>query len=230
MNIYLLVFAVLIISIVIFTTTVKILDFVPKRYYIKIELMQSISVIMILFGGFITYYNESLMDKERKNTEYIDKVINSFEKIDDFLINNYDEFSLILSILYQKNQLPSSDVDLNKKYENASTKVKDILFMIYNKLTYIFEKIYIIDKDQFDNDKLGVRIRIFIENIFYYEFWHNTKNLFGTGFVDFMTERYKYLNDNNNIYVKPNYNLNRIPYNNDNDFIFNSPKYNTKWK
>jgi len=73
-------------------------------------------------------------------------------------------------------------------------------------------------------------VRLYIDSIYYYEFWNNTQNLFKTEFVDFMNNKYNFLNFDNSIYNKPNRNLNRYSEGTDNDFIYNSPIYSTSWQ
>jgi len=143
---------------------------------------------------------------------------------------NKNKYKLILKILYQKVQIPSSDTHINNIFDNITVKEKDILFLIYNKITYYFENMFLLDPTLFDNNNLGMRVRLYIDSIYFYEFWNNSQNLFKTEFVDFMNKKYNFLNFDNNIYNKPNRNLNRYSEGTDNDFIYNSPKYSTSWK
>jgi hypothetical protein len=225
---YIIVF-ITIISIVFFFILVKALDFVPKIYYDNIALMEGISISIIIASTIIGLYAESLFDKEQKKKEYVDNIIVGFEKIDDFLMSNGSKYKIIIKILYHKVQLPSSDTDIGKLFDTLTPKEKDILFIIYNKITYNLEKIFLVDPKLFDNKNLGMRIRLYIDSIYYYEFWNNTQNLYNTQFVDFMNHTYVFLNFENSIYNKPNRNLNRNSEGSNYDFIYNSPKYSSSW-
>jgi len=178
----------------------------------------------------MAYYINIYKEKESDKKEYVDNIIGSFDKIDDFLMDNYDNNSSIIKIIYQKIQLPSADTDINDLFDKITPDEKDNLFLIYNKITYNFEKMFLLDPTLFDNNNLGMRVRLYIDSIYFYEFWNNTQNLFKTEFVDFMNEKYNFLNFDNNIYNKPNRNLNRYSEGTDNDFIYNSPKYSTTWQ
>jgi hypothetical protein len=195
--------------------------------------MSSLGIILIISGSFITYYKDK-QDKESKSKkEYADSILLSFEKIDDFLINNYNDMSIILDILYYKIRIPSSDQDMNsllkKMDKKMDKKVKDTLFLIYGKLTIIFEKMYLIDQELFDNINLGVRVRLYTENIFFYEYWNSTKNIYNTNFIKFMENRYSYLTISDFRFYKPDRIVNRIPYLDDVSFIFKSAKPDGLW-
>jgi len=221
---------IIISSIIIFILLVKGFDYVPHKYYDNIALMEGIGICIIIASTIIGFYIDSSIEAKEDKNEYINSIIGSFNKIDDFLLKNSNKYRMILKILYQKVQLPSSDENIKDIFKTITSKEKDILFLIYNKLTYNFEKIYHINPILFDNNNLGMRVRLYIDNIFYYEFWNNTHNLFKTEFVDFMNKKYNFLTFDNVIYSKPNRNLNRYSEGVDKDFVYNSPTYSTSWK
>ena len=229
MEIYLIVMIILIISSISFGILVKILNYIPKKFHKSIQLMSSFGIVLIISGTFITYYKDQHEKAEKEKLEYADGILQGFNKIDDFLIENYDNLSVILSIIYSGIHFPSSDVDLNSLFKKADKKTKDVLFIIYGKLTIIFEKMYLINPDLFNNDKLGVRVRLYTENIFYYEYWNTTKNIYNTNFVNFMDEKYKYLTLPDHRFNKPDREIYRIPYLADTSFIFKSSKKDGLW-
>jgi len=191
--------------------------------------MSSFGIVLVISGTFITYYKDQYEKAEKEKLEYADGILQSFNKIDDFLIENYENNSIILSILYSGINLPSSDADLNSLFKKEDKKTKDILFIIYGKLTNIFEKMYLINPNLFDNDKLGVRVKLYTETIFYYEYWNNSKNIYNTTFVSFMNNKYKYLTLTDNRFNKPDRDTYRIPYLADANFIFKSPTKDGLW-
>jgi predicted small secreted protein len=229
MEIYFIVLIILIISGISFGILVKILNYIPKTYHKSIQLMSSFGIVLIISGTFITYYKDQLEKAEKEKLEYADGILQSFSKIDDFLIQTYETNSIILSILYNGIQLPSSDVDLNSLFKKEDKKTKDILFIIYGKLTNIFEKMYLINPDLFNNDKLGVRVKLYTETIFYYEYWNTSKNIYNTNFVSFMNNKYKYLTLTDHRFNKPDRETYRIPYLADANFIFKSPTKDGLW-
>ena len=229
MEIYFIVPIILIISCISFGILVKILNYIPKKFHKSIQLMSSFGIVLIISGTFITYYKDQHEKVEKEKLEYADGILQGFNKIDDFLIENYENNSIILSILYNGIHLPSSDVDLNSLFKKADKKTKDILFIIYGKLTNIFEKMYLINPDLFNNDKLGVRVKLYTETVFYYEYWNTSKNIYNTKFVSFMGEKYKYLTLLNHRFNKPDRETYRIPYLADTNFIFKSPTKDGLW-
>ena len=96
-------------------------------------------------------------------------------------------------------------------------------------MTIIFEKMYLINPSLFDNNKLGVRVRLYTENVFYYEYWNTTKNIYNSMFVEFMDKTYTYLTLADHRFTKPDREVYRIPYMTDNSFIFKSPKEDGLW-
>jgi hypothetical protein len=219
----------IIFSLILFILTVKLVEFIPRRYHGNIHLLRSLGTFLIICGAVITYYKEKNEKLEQENKEYSDTVLKSFDEIDMFLISNYKELSPILNVFYSKIQIPSSDKNLNHTFKNISEKTKDTLFVLYNKLTIIFEKMYLINPDLFNNSNLGLRVKMYIDNMLYYEFWSVTKRIYNTNFIIFMEGRYKFLTISDFRYSKPDRVINRIPYVNDVSFIFKSPKYNGLW-
>ena len=229
MNIYFILLTTIIASCILYGIFVKILIYLPKKYYRSIELMSSLGIILVISGTFITYYNQSVETHEKEQSDYADNILEGFDKINDFLIQNYDSLSPILGIIYNKIGLPSSDTDLRLLIKNMDKKTKDMLFIIYGKLTTIFEKMYLINPDLFDNKYIGVRVKLYTDNMFYYEYWNSAKMIYNTQFVNFINNKYKYLVLNNHKYSKLDTETYRIPYTQDSSFIFKSPKTNGIW-
>ena len=219
----------IVICLILFIITVKLVEYIPKRYHGNIHLLRSLGTFLIICGAVVTYYKEKNDQIEQENKEYSEGVLKSFDEIDMFILSNYKELSPILSIFYSKIQIPSSDKNLNDILKNISEKTKDTLFVLYNKLTTIFEKMYLINPDLFNNSNLGLRVKMYIDNMLYYEFWSVTKRIYNTNFIIFMEGRYKFLTISDFRYSKPDRVINRIPYVNDVSFIFKSPKYNGLW-
>ena len=229
MEIHFIVAIIIIISGISFGILIKILNYIPKRYHKSIQLTSSFGIVLIISGTFITYYKDQNEKAQKEKLQYADSILQGFEKIDDYLVQNYDSSSVILSIIYNGLQFPSSDVDINSIFKKIDKKTKDILFIIYGKLTIIFEKMYLINPALFNNDKLGVRVRLYTENMFYYEYWNTTKNVYNTNFVSFMDTKYKYLTLPDNRFNKPDREIYRIPYISDTSFIFKSPTKDGLW-
>ena len=229
MNIYFILLITIIVSCILFGIFVKMLIYLPKKYHRSIELMSSLGIILVISGTFITYYNESIESHEREQSEYADNILEGFDKINDFLIQNYDTLYPLLGIIYNKIGFPSSDTNLSLELKNMDKKTKDMLFIIYGKLTTIFEKMYLINPELFDNKYIGVRVKLYTENMFYYEYWNSAKTIYNTQFVNFINNKYKYLTLNNHKYNKLDTETYRIPYTYDGSFIFKSPKNDGKW-
>ena len=220
---------ILLVSVLSFGIIVKMFDSIPKKYHASIQLTGSFGIIFVISGAFITYYKEQNEKVAKENSQYSDSILQGFDKIDDFLIENYESLSVIFNIIYNGIQFPSSDIDLNAILKKTDQKTKDILFIIYGKLTIIFEKMYLINPLLFDNNKLGVRVRLYTENVFYYEYWNTTKTIYNSEFVDFMDKKYTYLTIADHRFNKPDREIYRIPYMADNSFIFKSPKDDGLW-
>lgn len=216
-------------SLLLFIITVKLIEYIPKKYHGNIHLMRSLGTFLIICGAFITYNKEKNEKQEKQNKEYSESILKSFDEIDMYILSNYKELSPILGIFYSKIQIPSSNNNLNKILRNISPEAKDALFLMYNKLTSIFEKMYLINTDLFKNSQLGLRVKMYIDNMLYYEFWSVTKRIYNTNFIIFMENKYNFLKISDFRYTKPDRKINRIPYFNDSSFIFLSPKNNEKW-
>lgn len=229
MNIYFILLTTIIASCILFGIFVKMLIYLPKKYHRSIELMSSMGMILVISGTFITYYNENLVSQEKEQSDYADNILEGFDKINDFLIQNYESLSPILGIIYNKIGFPSSDTNLGLKLKNIDKKTKDMLFIIYGKITTIFEKMYLINPELFDNKYIGVRVKLYTENMFYYEYWNSAKMMYSTQFVNFINNKYKYLTLANHKYNKLDTETYRIPYTYDSSFIFKSPKTSGVW-
>jgi hypothetical protein len=229
MNLLTIVPIIIFISIITFGVLVKLLTNVPKKYHKSIQLMGSLGIIIIISGTFITYYNDQNEKIYKEKLQYSDTILQSFEKVDDFLIKNYDTCSVILGIIYNKIQLPSSKDNIRDKLLKIDKKTKDILFIVYNRLTIIFEKMYLINPTLFDNDKIGIRVRLYVENIFYYEYWNSAKQIYNSKFVMFMDDKYKFLSIIDPKYIKNDIETYRIPYADDIEFMFESPSEEERW-
>ena len=102
MNVLTIIPIIISISIIAFGVLVKLLTIIPKKYHKSIQLMGSFGIILIISGAFITYYKDQNEKLDKEKLQYSDTILQSFEKVDDFLINNYDTCSVILSIIYNK--------------------------------------------------------------------------------------------------------------------------------
>lgn len=216
-------------SLVLIIVVIRMIEYIPKRYHKNIQLFQSMGSLVVILGAIITYNKQLYDEKEKEDKEYSESILESFEEIDTLLISNYEDLSVILDIFYSKIQIPSSDVNLNEKFKKSSYKIKDILFILYNKLTNTFERAYLINPNLFDNSRIGLRVKMYIDSIFYYEFWYSTKRIFNTNFVIFMEDKYKFLNTTDTKYLKPSKVVNRISNMSDSSFIFKSLKKNGLW-
>ena len=219
----------IIVTFISFGVIVKLIQYIPKKYHKSIKLMSSFGIVVLISGSFVTYYKDKMEKSSKENAQYSESILQGFDKIDDFLIQNYESNHLILSIFYNGIYLPSSDIDLNTMLKKLDKKTKDILFILYSKLTIIFEKMYLISPALFGNNKLGVRVRLYTENIFYYEYWNSSKTIYSSDFVNFMDITYKYLTLDDHKFTKPDRDIYRIPHISDVSFIFKSPKSNKLW-
>jgi hypothetical protein len=232
MNNYFIGVIIFIVSIFIFYLLVKLFEFIPKHYHRNIQLIGSLSIIIVISGTFLTYFKEKQEQKLKANKDYADNILKNFDDIDNLLINNYDKFNaqLILNILYNKIQIPSSGKgNIHDQVINMDTETKDMLFLIYNKLTSLFEKMYLTNIELFNNDNLGIKVRMFIDTIFYYEFWSSTKYSYNKNFVNFIQDKYIFLTLTDYKYFKPDRVVANLPYINDASFIYESPKYDKLW-
>lgn len=213
-----------------FIVLVKILRHVPKHYHASINLVGSIGLVFAIIQILLAYYTEQRQNVDKEASQYAESILQGFDKIDDFLIENYESLNIIFDIMYSSIQIPSSDADLNAMIRKMDKKTKDILFIIYGKLTILFEKMYLSNPSLFDNDKLGVRVRLYTDNIFYYEYWNVAKTIYNRNFVEFIDNKYTYLTIIDTKYDKPDRDIYRIPYFDDNTFIFKSPTQDGGWQ
>jgi len=171
-----------------------------------LQMMSNITSASFFFVSFIgvliAYFKAKEEKKKEEQSLYVDKVLENLDEIDQYLINNYDDLSIIFDILYSKIQIPSSDRDLNKLFARVDKKTKDILFIIFNKITIIFEKAYLIDPELFDNKNLGIRYRLYTNNVFYYEYWTISRYLYKTEYIDFIEKKFPYLREDDDTYLK----------------------------
>jgi hypothetical protein len=223
---------IFIISIFIFFVLVKIFGYIPKHYHKNIQLIGSLSIIIVISGSFLTYFKEKQESKKRAEKEYTDSILQDFDDIDNILINNYDKFnsSLILDILYNKIQVPGELTnDIHKSLKNMDQKTRNILYVIYGKITRLIEKVYVSNIELFNNENLGIKIRMYIDSMLYYEYWCSTKYSYNKNFVSFMQKKFSFLKHTDYKYFKPDRVVSNIPYMNDITFIYESPKYDKLW-
>ena len=218
------------VSCVFFIVLVKILHSVPKHYHASINLVGSIGLVFAIIQILLAYYTDQQENAQKEASQYAESILQGFDKIDDFLIENYESLNIIFDIMYNSIQIPSSDADLNAIVRKMDKKTKDILFIIYGKLTILFEKMYLSNPSLFDNDKLGVRVRLYTDNIFFYEYWNVAKTIYNRNFVEFIDNKYTYLTIIDHKFDKPDRDVYRIPYFNDNTFIFKSPAQDGNWQ
>jgi hypothetical protein len=232
MNNYFLGVVIFIVSIFIFYLLVKLFEFIPRHYHRNIQLIGSLSIIIVISGTFLTYFKEKQEQKSKSNKDYADNILKNFDDIDNLLINNYDKFNaeLILNILYNKIQIPSSgNNNIHKQVINMDTKTKNMLFLIYSKITSLFEKMYLTNTELFGNDNLGIKVRMFIDTMLYYEYWSATKYSYNKNFVNFMQDKYIFLTLTDYKYFKPDRVVANLPYVSDASFVYESPKYDKLW-
>ena len=166
----------------------------------------------------INYINNSREEQKNKSKLYIETILKELLEIDNYLIQNYDILKVPFGIIYNKVKMPSSNNNLNEEYRKLSDKSKDILFMLFNKITYLLEKIYFIDINLFDNTKIGLKIQLFINNNLYYNYWISNSLLYTVEFTEYMNKKYKFLqridttytNMNTQIYFIPNVNVDKF--------------------
>ena len=208
------------IQIIIFVIILTVIFYyIPK--YVKKEnrhiwgIYANISLILGIILSLINYINNSREEQKNKSKLYIETILKELLEIDNYLIQNYDILKVPFGIIYNKVKMPSSNNNLNEEYRKLSDKSKDILFMLFNKITYLLEKIYFIDINLFDNTKIGLKIQLFINNNLYYNYWLSNSLLYTVEFTEYMNKKYKFLqridttytNMNTQIYFIPNVNV-----------------------
>ena len=211
------------IQIIIFVIILTVIFYyIPK--YVKKEnrhiwgIYANISLILGIILSLINYINNSREEQKNKSKLYIETILKELLEIDNYLIQNYDILKVPFGIIYNKVKIPSSNNNLNEEYRKLSDKSKDILFMLFNKITYLLEKIYFIDINLFDNTKIGLKIQLFINNNLYYNYWISNSLLYTVEFTEYMNKKYKFLqridttytNMNTQIYFIPNVNVDKF--------------------
>ena len=211
------------IQIIIFVIILTVIFYyIPK--YVKKEnrhiwgIYANISLILGIILSLINYINNSREEQKNKSKLYIETILKELLEIDNYLIQNYDILKVPFGIIYNKVKMPSSNNNLNEEYRKLSDKSKDILFMLFNKITYLLEKIYFIDINLFDNTKIGLKIQLFINNNLYYNYWISNSLLYTVEFTEYMNKKYKFLqridttytNMNTQIYFIPNVNVDKF--------------------
>ena len=211
------------IQIIIFVIILTVIFYyIPK--YVKKEnrhiwgIYANISLILGIILSLINYINNSREEQKNKSKLYIETILKELLEIDNYLIQNYDILKVPFGIIYNKVKMPSSNNNLNEEYRKLSDKSKDILFMLFNKITYLLEKIYFIDINLFDNTKIGLKIQLFINNNLYYNYWLSNSLLYTVEFTEYMNKKYKFLqridttytNMNTQIYFIPNVNVDKF--------------------
>lgn len=211
------------IQIIIFVIILTVIFYyIPK--YVKKEnrhiwgIYANIGLILGIILSLINYINNSREEQKNKSKLYIETILKELLEIDNYLIQNYDILKVPFGIIYNKVKMPSSNNNLNEEYRKLSDKSKDILFMLFNKITYLLEKIYFIDINLFDNTKIGLKIQLFINNNLYYNYWISNSLLYTVEFTEYMNKKYKFLqridttytNMNTQIYFIPNVNVDKF--------------------
>jgi hypothetical protein len=187
----------------------------------KIRNIQSICIIIVSLSGLYTYISNAEKEEKIAKQRYVDTIINDFNKIDDCFRNDYDNMKHIFRIIYNKLQLPTSNTErVEFILDKLPNKEKDLTFLLFNKITYLCEKIYLTDKNLFDNDKLGLKLRLYIENELYYEYWQINKVIYDTLFIDFIESRYTFLQISNTRFNQADNTIYKIPTSNNKHFIF----------
>ena len=194
---------------------------IPVKYYRTTQIINQLAFIILSIAGIYGYLYESNKRRLEQNQKYIDLLIVDFNEIDKFLIDNYDDLKYIFQLMYNKVQFPTSDtMNIKFLFDKEPNKQKDLTFVLFNKVSYLLEKTYLIDKTLFDLDKLGVKIKLYIENSAFYEYWRNNRFIYNNDFRRFLEERYNFLSINNNYFEKYDTYTYSIPYTTDKTFIF----------
>ena len=190
-------------------------DFIP--------LMASISITIGTTLAVIGYNYDSTKRIEENDSTYYKYIIEQFNLIDDSLINNYDDYKYIFNIFYNKINFPSSGINENTDnnlFIKKNKKIRDKTFILLNKITFLLEKIYTLDKKLFSNNYLGYKIRLYIDNSVYYEYWRINYMIYNNNFYKFLETKFSFLKLNSYKYYKPDNNLLNIEYTNNKNFIF----------
>jgi hypothetical protein len=189
--------------------------FIPK--YVKKEnrhiwgIYANLSLILGIILSLINYINNSREEQKNKSKLYIDTILKELLEIDNYLIQHYDILKIPFAIIYNKVKMPSSNKNLNEEYRKISDKSRDILFILFNKITYLLEKIYFIDVNLFDNAKIGLKIQLFINNNLYYDYWVSNSLLYTAEFTEYMNKKYRFLQNKDTTYKNINTKIYFIP-------------------
>jgi hypothetical protein len=196
-------------------------DIITNQYSEQLKTFQTIIIIFVSLGGLYTYITNAEKELKASKQRYVDTIIEDFNKIDDYFRNDYDNMKHIFRIVYNKLQLPSSNTEkVEYILDKLPNKEKDLTFLLFNKITYLCEKIYLTDPTLFDNDKLGLKIRLYIENELYYEYWQINKVIYDTAFITFIETIYKFLRISDIRFKKADNAIYKIPASNKNHFMF----------
>jgi hypothetical protein len=205
------------IQVIIFITILFVIFYyIPT--YIKKEhryiwgIYANICFIIGIILSLINYINNSRIEQRNKSKLYIETVLKEFTDIDNYLIQYYDILKIPFAIIYNKVKMPSSNKNLNKEFKKLPEKSKDILFILFNKITYLLEKIYFTDPNLFDNSKIGLKIQLFINNNLYYDYWISNNFLYTEEFTKYMYKKYKFLQNEDTTYNNQNTKIYFIPY------------------
>ena len=181
----------------------------------------NVSLIFAFFFTAFNYLNAQREEQKEKNKNYANNILDQLTQIDDYLFKYYDDLKVPFSIIYNKVQLPSSNENLNQQFKNLSKKSKDLMFLLFNKITYLLEEIFFLDENLFDNSVLGLKIQLYINNLMFYEYWNTNKMLYSNDFQTFLNQKYKYLDKSYTTYYKPDTNIYFIPKLNKYNFNYN---------
>ena len=196
-------------------------DIVSDYYCERLKNFQNIIFIFVSLSGLYTYMTNAGRELKASKQRYVDTIIDDFNKIDDYFRNDYDNMKHIFRIVYNKLQLPSSNTEkVEFILDKMPNKEKDLTFLLFNKITYLCEKIYLTDPTLFDNDKLGLKLRLYMENELYYEYWQINKVIYDTSFIYFMETRYKFLRISDIRFNQADSTIYKIPASNHNHFMF----------
>ena len=190
-----------------------------KKHSKEIEILASISIAIGLIGGFISYTTQLKKSEEESNSAYINNIISDFLEIDDFLIKNYDDLNIIFYIFYNKvnYKYKNNKVNFNIDFSKINDKTINLTIVLFNKITYLMEKMYIVNPDLFNNDMIGLKIKLYIENNLFKEYWSLNYHLYRNDFIEFMYKKYSFLiitsGLNSNVYRKVSFIPNTKQYN-----------------
>ena len=199
----------------------KLLNSGGKKMSFSEKLSSTVQFILglSLIGAVLGYINKIKADQVKEN-ENVEKILNEFTNIDKYLFEKYDENRVFFDIIYNKVQLPSSDGNINEMFKKLTKKQKDFIFIIFNILTYLLEKIFVINPNLFSNENIGLKVRLYIENSLYFEYWANNYILFNISFQNFMNKKYFFLEKINPLFTKEDGGTHFIPYTLKNNFLF----------